>query len=145
MMALDWTNARPERPRRPLWPAMLRGFFCRCPQCGAGSMFGRFLKVSDKCARCGEELSHQRADDAPAYFVIMIVGHVVVPLALALETAFAPEYWVHLALWMPLTIGLALALLQPVKGAIVALQWANCMHGFRPMSPDADASAGRAA
>lgn len=103
---------------------------CRCPNCGKGRLFRAFLKVSDACSVCGEDLHHHRADDAPAYFVIMIVGHIVVPLALWVETDFMPSYWVHLALWLPLTLGLTLGLLQPIKGAIVGWQWANEMHGF---------------
>jgi len=109
-------------------------------------MFRAFLKVAHHCAACGEALHHHRADDAPAYFVILIVGHVVVPLTLAVEIAFAPPYWLHALLWLPLTIGLAVGLLQPIKGAIVGWQWANYMHGFDPNAqPDgADAdSAGQ--
>lgn len=110
--------------------AMWRGFLSRCPHCGRGHLFRAFLKVVDGCAVCGDEFHHHRADDAPAYFDIMIVGHVVVPLALAVEVAYAPPYWVHLALWGPLTIALAIGLLQPIKGAIVGWQWAHRMHGF---------------
>ena len=57
-----------------------------------------------------------------------------VPLVLAVEVAFAPSYWVHLALWLPLTLGLSFGLMQPIKGAIVAWQWAHRMHGFDPES-----------
>lgn len=95
-------------------------------------MFRAFLKVADRCPTCGEALHHQRADDAPAYFVILIVGHFIVPAALSVETVFAPSYWIHAALWLPSTIGLSLALLQPIKGALVGLQWALRMHGFDP-------------
>ena len=95
-------------------------------------MFGAFLKVRDHCPACGEDLHHQRADDAPAYFVIVIVGHVVVPMTMAVEMAFTPPYWVHAALWIPLTLILSIGLLQPVKGAIVGWQWAHRMHGFDP-------------
>lgn len=77
-------------------------------------------------------MHHHRADDAPAYFVILLVGHIVVPLALALEIAYAPPYWVHFTIWLSLTVALALSLLQPIKGAIVGWQWANRMHGFGP-------------
>jgi uncharacterized protein (DUF983 family) len=101
-------------------------------------MFRAWLKVADQCPSCGEALHHQRADDAPAYFVILIVGHIVVPIALSVETAFAPSYWLHAALWAPLTLGLSLYLLQPVKGALVGLQWALRMHGFNPATPDGD-------
>jgi len=110
--------------------ALLNGLRGCCPHCSRGRLFRAFLKVADQCPACGEELHHQRADDAPAYFVILIVGHIVVPLALAVEVAFAPSYWVHFLLWMPLTLILSIGLLQPVKGAIVGWQWANRMHGF---------------
>lgn len=112
--------------------AMWRGFLGRCPNCGEGHLFGRFLKVSDACEVCGEEFHHHRADDFPAYLVIVIVGHVIVPLVLMVETDYAPPYWVHAALWLPLTLGLSLGLLQPIKGLVVALQWFTGMHGFEP-------------
>lgn len=115
---------------RDVMQAMKRGFRCRCPACGEGKLFRAFLKVNDNCPACGEELHHHRADDFPAYLVIVIVGHIVVPLVLAVETDFAPSYWIHLALWLPLTLGLSLGLLQPVKGTVVAIQWFLGMHGF---------------
>ena len=93
-------------------------------------MFRAYLKVADRCEVCGEELHHHQADDFPAYLVIVIVGHIVVPLVLWVETHFTPSYWVHAATWIPLTLGLALGLLQPVKGMVVALQWRMGMHGF---------------
>ncbi|HLH94401.1 MAG TPA: DUF983 domain-containing protein [Xanthobacteraceae bacterium] len=112
------------------WEAYLRGFRGRCPNCGRGRMFPRFLKVADLCPACGEELFHQRADDFPAYIVIVVVGHIVVWLALSVQMAFAPAMWLQYALWLPLTFGLALGLVQPVKGAIIASQWFMGMHGF---------------
>jgi uncharacterized protein (DUF983 family) len=110
--------------------ALLRGLAGKCPACGNGKMFHAFLKVSDHCPACNEELHHHQADDAPAYFDIAIVGHVIIPMALAVETAFSPSYWIHAALWLPLTLGLSIGLLQPIKGAIVGWQWAQRMHGF---------------
>jgi uncharacterized protein (DUF983 family) len=127
---------------RALWPALLRGFRGRCPNCGRGRIFRAFLKVADRCSICHEALHHHRADDAPAYFVIVIVGHMVVPVALAIELAYRPPYWIQLAFWLPATLALALLLLQPVKGAIVALQWAYRMHGFDPEA-EGDAPIGR--
>jgi uncharacterized protein (DUF983 family) len=116
--------------------AVLRGLQGRCPNCGQGRMFSGFLKVADTCAVCGEELFHQRADDFPAYIVIVLVGHIIVPLALLLETEYSPPLWLQAALWGPATIGLALALIQPVKGAIVAIQWYGQMHGFGLLRAD---------
>lgn len=118
-------------PRR-FGTALKHGLLGRCPNCGEGRLFGCFLKVVDRCSVCGEVLHHHRADDAPAYFVILIVGHIVVPLALTVETAFKPPHWLAFSIWIPLTLFLALALLQPVKGAIVGWQWSHRMHGFHP-------------
>lgn len=129
----EWTNTTDETlSARPRWRSLLRGFRCRCPACGEGHLFRAFLKVADRCDRCGEELNHHEADDAPAYFVIFIVGHVVVSLLLLVEVHYAPPLAVHFALWPALTLALALGLIAPVKGAIVALQWAFRMHGFGP-------------
>jgi uncharacterized protein (DUF983 family) len=75
-------------------------------------------------------LFHQRADDFPAYLVMVVVGHLVVPAILAVETAYAPAVWLQLAVWLPVTLIASLALLQPTKGAIVGLQWQIGMHGF---------------
>ena len=110
--------------------AMWRGFRGKCPNCGEGHLFGRFLKVAGACDLCGEDLSHQRADDFPAYLVIVVVGHLVVPAILAVETAYAPAVWLQLAVWLPVTLFASLGLLQPTKGAIVGLQWQIGMHGF---------------
>jgi uncharacterized protein (DUF983 family) len=74
----------------------------------------------------------------PAYIVITIVGHIVVSLAFAVEVAFRPDYAIHLLLWLPLIVILSLALLQPVKGAIVGMQWALRMHGFDGHADDDD-------
>jgi uncharacterized protein (DUF983 family) len=112
--------------------ALMRGVRGRCPNCGRGKMFSRFLKVADRCPECGEELFHQRADDFPAYLVILLVGHIVVSLELFVETEYAPAIWLQIAVWVPLTIGLALGLIQPIKGTIVALQWFGGMDGFEP-------------
>jgi uncharacterized protein (DUF983 family) len=112
--------------------SLLRGARLTCPACGKGAMFRRYLKVADTCPACGEELHHHRADDAPPYFTIVIVGHVVVGSMLAVEMACRPPLWLHAAIWLPLTVLLALLLLPPIKGALVGLQWALLMHGFDP-------------
>ena len=110
--------------------AMLRGALCRCPACGEGGLFKSYLKVKDTCSVCGEELFHHRADDMPAYIVITLVGHIVIGAMLWTEIHYSPPLWLHASVWLPLTLILALALLQPVKGAIVGLQWKLRIHGF---------------
>lgn len=121
---------------RPLWPAMLRGWRQRCPSCGERTMFRTLLKVTDTCPQCRCELHHHRADDAPPYFTIFIVGHIIVPGALILERWQQPETWVHWIVWIPMTLLLSLLLLPRVKGALIGLQWALRMHGFGAESDD---------
>lgn len=111
--------------------ALWRGAQGKCPHCGRGHLFRRFLKVADHCGACGEALHHHRADDFPAYLVIVVVGHIIVPMVLAVEVAYAPPYWLHLLLWLPLTVIMSVGLLPPTKGAIVGLQWQIGMHGFQ--------------
>lgn len=115
---------------RSIWQSIRRGFKLRCPNCGEGRLFRAFLKVADKCPKCGEELFHHRADDAPPYFTILIVGHVVVPLMLAVEMKYMPPMWLHLLIWPTLTVIMSLILLPRIKGAVVGIQWACHMHGF---------------
>lgn len=129
-------SATDETAPRPAGSAMKRGARGCCPRCGGGRLFRAYLKVVDTCGVCGEEYHHQRADDAPPYVVIVVVGHIVVPLLVLLEEAFAPPVWLHLAIFLPLTLLLSLVLLPPIKGALVALQWALRMHGFDPLSPE---------
>lgn len=125
-----------EKPRRPVLPAMLRGACNRCMNCGKGSIFDGFLKTRHACTACGEEFHHHRADDAPPYFTITIVGHVIIPALLLVEVFWRPAIWIHMALWLPLTIFMSLALMRPIKGALVGLQWALYMHGFDPEAED---------
>ena len=111
-------------------PAILRGLRHRCPACGEGQLFARYLKVKDTCSECGEELHHHRADDGPAYLTILIVSHLGAPLLLASFIAWRPS-----AMTMILSFGLgaivlSLAMLPVIKGAMVGLQWARRMHGF---------------
>ncbi|MTI44219.1 uncharacterized protein (DUF983 family) [Roseibium hamelinense] len=136
----------PEKPKRPVMPAMLRGAAGKCPNCGQGSLFDGFLKTTHACEVCGEELHHHRADDAPPYFNMTIVGHIIIPALLIVEVMWRPALWIHMALWIPLTLLLTFVLMRPVKGALVALQWALYMHGFDPDAaedlPEPDPAAG---
>lgn len=131
-----------EDAPRSIWRAMLRGARLKCPNCGEGRLFSSFLKVEHACPSCGEELHHQRADDAPPYVVITIVAHVIVGALLWAEVAYQPPVWLHLAIWLPLTVILSLVLLPPVKGALVGLQWALQMHGFGSDDPDGASDGG---
>ena len=125
-----WGNEAVLKGKRDVWLAMKRGFCGRCPSCGEGKLFRAFLKVADSCSACGQDFTAHRADDLPAYLVIVIVGHIVVPIALWIETNYAPPVAWQLAAYLPITFFSSLLLLQPIKGAVVGMQWALRMHGF---------------
>jgi len=131
-----WTRESASGEKRDVWTALKRGLRGRCPRCGQGKLFRAFLKVDNNCSVCGLDFTPHRADDLPAYLVIVIVGHIVVPTALFIETDYSPPVWLQLAIYLPLTLVLSLALLQPVKGAVVGVQWALRMHGFDDNAPD---------
>lgn len=115
---------------RPMKPALLRGLRRRCPNCGEGHMFTGYLKVTDRCPSCQEELSHHRADDGPAYLTILIVGHLMAPTILWVFEKFRPEPLVLATIFTVGCVALSLYLLPRMKGLIVAIQWAKRMHGF---------------
>jgi len=133
---MTWTRETGLAEKRDVWAAMKRGFRGRCPRCGEGKLFRAFLKTADSCSHCGQDFSAHRADDLPAYLVIVIVGHIVVPFALFVETNYSPPVPLQLAIYLPFTFLASLALLQPVKGTVVALQWALRMHGFDENPPE---------
>ncbi len=122
------TRWQPDRsPRPPPWPlppmstAIGRGLLGRCPACGRSHLFNGFLRVVPVCSNCTAPLGLARADDAPPYFTILITGHIVIPLMLLLERTQQPPTWVMTAIFVPLTLVLAVGLLRPVKGGTVGL------------------------
>lgn len=131
-----WTRETGLVEKRDVWAAMQRGFRSRCPRCGQGKLFRAFLKTADNCVKCGLDFTPHRADDLPAYLVIVIVGHIVVPAILWIETNYTTPVWFSFATYLPFTFFASLGLLQPVKGAVVGLQWALRMHGFDENPPD---------
>lgn len=103
------------------WPAMLRGWRGRCPNCGRAPLFAGWLRQVDVCAVCDAPLGSIRADDAPPYFVVFIVGHLVIGLAVLVDGIADLSVAAEIAIFLPLTAVLALALLRPVKGALIGL------------------------
>ena len=110
--------------------AVINGLRQRCPACGEGKLFARYLKVNDTCPACGEELHHQRADDGPAYLTILIVGHII-GFALHLMFGYMRDDPLMLALVLTVSAAaLSLWMLPLMKGLMVGVQWAKGMHGF---------------
>lgn len=112
-------------------PGALRtGLRGRCPACGRGRLFEGFLSVRARCEVCDADLSAQDSGDGPAAFIILIVGAVVVGAALITEVVYQPPVWLHLLLWLPLTVIGVLVLMRPFKGLLIALQWKHRREDF---------------
>lgn len=120
-----------EFQQRSVWVGLQRGLSGKCPHCGAGPLFSSYLKVAPSCARCAHDIGVYRADDGPAYFTILIVGHLMIGPLLFLEFVRTwPVGWVF-AIVIPAIVGLTLLLLPRVKGAFVGVQWAVGDRGGR--------------
>ncbi|PPC80076.1 MAG: hypothetical protein CTY31_03110 [Hyphomicrobium sp.] len=115
---------------RNAWSGLGRGLRQVCPACNEGALYKSYLKVNDACPKCGTELHHHRADDAPPYFVMTITGHIIIGGILMFEKMYQMNPWLQLAIWSPITILLTLWLLPRIKGALIGYQWALKMHGF---------------
>lgn len=106
----------------PILPTGLRGL---CPRCGRGHVFKGYLSVRPACEACGLDFAFADSGDGPAFFVMSFVGIVVVALAMTVEFTYEPPLWLHAVLWIPVTLLLSLALIRPLKGLLIAVQYAR--------------------
>lgn len=122
----------PEDPNadRPVGPAMLKGWRCKCPACGEGKLFEGYLTVRRECPNCREELYHQRADDGPAWATLVVTGHLLAPLMLIMWDLWQPSPLVMASTLSVFIVAVSLFLLPRFKGTFVGLQWSRRMHGF---------------
>jgi uncharacterized protein (DUF983 family) len=99
--------------------------FGLCPHCGAKSLFAGWVRFADRCRVCGLDLTAFDVGDGPAAFLTMIVGGVIVALAVWLQLSTSPPWWVHVLLWLPLTvIGVVLGL-RVAKAALLHSEFRN--------------------
>ena len=96
-----------------------------CPRCGAKTLFAGVARFARKCSACGLDLTQFNVDDGPAAFLTLIVGTLVVVLAISVQLAFEPPFWVHIVLWVPLSAGLTLGGLRIAKAALIASEYRN--------------------
>jgi len=108
--------------RTPPALAALRGL---CPRCGANALFSGLASFAPRCRACGLDYSSFNVGDGPAAFLIFIVGGLVVLLAILVELKFSPPFWVHILLWLPLTIVLVVGLLRFAKGLLLIVEYRN--------------------
>jgi uncharacterized protein (DUF983 family) len=116
-------------PRPALGTALSRAFSGKCPSCGRGRLFASYLKQVKSCAECGEAFGHIRSDDAAPWLTILVVGHILVPIVLMVESRTTWPIWVSMALWLPITLGLTLAVLPKAKALFLGMIWATKAPG----------------
>ena len=96
-----------------------------CPRCAAPTLFVGWAKFADSCRACGLDFTRFNVGDGPAAFLTLILGTIVVGLAIWLELAAHPRWWVDVLLWVPLTAAAVLGALRLSKGALIALEYRN--------------------
>jgi uncharacterized protein (DUF983 family) len=111
-----------DHPQRP---TLLTGLLGLCPRCGRGKLFKGFLALAPRCGNCGLDFDFADAGDGPAVFVCLFAGFIVVGAALWTEMTFEPPFWVHLVIFLPMTLVVCLGLLRPLKGLLIVLQYRN--------------------
>ena len=125
MTPVPWQPNLPDAaspwPHPPIATAIGRGLLGRCPACGKSHLFNGFLRIVAECAACHAPLGLARADDAPPYIVILITGHVIVPLVFMADRMGESPVWLLSAIFLPLTAFMAIGLLRPIKGGTVGL------------------------
>lgn len=126
---------------KSLKSAVLRGLRCKCPRCGEAKLFARYLKAEPRCPACAQDWTLHQADDFPPYIAILVTGHVLAPLIIALSISDMLPLWAELMVALAVAVAIMLAVLQPAKGAVIALQWWMGMHRFQPAGR-AEAEAG---
>ncbi|MDH5748052.1 MAG: DUF983 domain-containing protein [Rhodospirillales bacterium] len=112
-----------QEPSHSLARLLWTGFRGRCPRCGRGNVFRGFLDIHDACPACGLALGGHDAGDGPAVAGTFLIGGATVFAAGWVEFHFSPPLWLHVALWIPVVFGGSAAILRPLKGLSVALQY----------------------
>jgi uncharacterized protein (DUF983 family) len=101
------------------------GLRCKCPRCGEGRLFQGFLTPRARCEACGLDYAFADSGDGPAVFIMFIAGFLVLGAAFWVELRYEPPFWVHALVWIPAVLIVCLGLLRPLKGLMIALQFAN--------------------
>ncbi len=103
--------------------AVNTGIKGKCPRCGRGKLFNGYLDVAESCTSCGLSFAFADAGDGATWFVMLFTCIVGVGSILGIEVAYAPSWWAHVLIAIPMLIVLPTVLLRPVKGILLCQQW----------------------
>ena len=116
------TNLENHEGQPAIFRAALHGL---CPQCGAPTLFASATQFSDKCTNCGLDYRKFNVGDGPAALMIIPIGAIVITLAILLDMAVRPPFWVHALIWVPLTAAIVVGFLRAAKGVMLSLEYRN--------------------
>ncbi|QZH75333.1 MAG: DUF983 domain-containing protein [Erythrobacter sp.] len=115
------TAETPAKKGQP--PTGQAALFGLCPRCGERTLFAGWVKFADRCTACGLDYAKFNVGDGPAAFLTFLIGAPIVALAIWLQLTVAPPWWVHVLLWLPLTIGGVIGGLRLVKGWLLVSEY----------------------
>lgn len=104
-------------------PLVRAALEARCPACGNAPLFDSWVRFAPRCRACGLDYTQFNVGDGPAAFLILIIGALVTALALVLQVSASPPFWVHIILWVPLTVALVVLSLRASKAALLILEY----------------------
>jgi uncharacterized protein (DUF983 family) len=117
-------SAAMQETAHHLAPSVLRGLAGRCPACGRGQLFWKYLKVSGRCEACDEDLARYPADDGPAYLTILLIGHLVVAPMLFFPIVWKADPIYSVPIILSALAVVTLAALPRIKGGWIGLMYA---------------------
>jgi uncharacterized protein (DUF983 family) len=133
-LSLDATKDEPNmtcvREEITMRKAAGRALLGKCPCCGKGQLFARYLKQVENCSACGESYGSIRADDAAPWLTIIVVGHILLPLAFMIDLSAAMPVWGEMLLWSSFFAAISIALLPRAKGLMIAILWRTRAPGY---------------
>jgi uncharacterized protein (DUF983 family) len=94
-----------------------------CPRCHSKTLFAGWAKFADRCRVCGLDFTQFNVGDGPAAFLTLVIGAVITGLAIWLELAAAPPFWVHIILWVPLTAAAVVGGLRATKAWLLQAEY----------------------
>ncbi len=115
-------------PKQPVegQPSIAKAaLFGLCPQCGSKSLFATLGQFNKSCPQCALDFSAFNVGDGPAALLTMFIGALIIVLALLVDTAVRPPFWVHVLIWVPVTIALTIGTLRIAKAGLLAAEYRN--------------------
>jgi uncharacterized protein (DUF983 family) len=118
----------PQSAARAVLEAGARGL---CPRYGKPAIFDGWIRFAPRCRACALDLTQFNVGDGPAAFLTLILGTIVVTMAIIVEIKFHPPLWLHMLIWIPVTLAGVIWSLRLAKAALLAAEYRNAAREGR--------------